>query len=351
MNPGNLIRKGNNKFELWRSLTNSRNEAKAISNQIVAKNGGSAVDSKVKKIIQEYAQDMFKDKSYWPWLATYTEVRGKFIEGWVPDDYYKFKLLPQWNPRGFSLISTLKTYDHRLFPDFSLKPLLIKVSNRYFNSGHKLLSFEEAVSLIKGYDGEIVIKEDSGPSGSGIIFIHTKDFENKYISVNKDLVIQPRLQQCNQFNNLTASSVNTFRVFTYLDTEGVVHIKKVFLRYGVGNSKIDNVMSGGGYIPVDATAFSTVSYDGLGFERGSKHPDTGFEFKNLTVGPFYEKMLKKCHDSHLAYPYVRFIGWDVAIDINDEPVLIEWNARSPRFWRYEARLGPFFKDQPISSLK
>jgi hypothetical protein len=345
LQPGNIIRKSSEKFELWRSITNSRKEAKNIRKTIVDKNGYSAVDAKTKAVIAEYCQDVFKDKEYWPWLATYTEIRGKFIEGWIPEDYYRYTLLPQWNPIGFATVSTIKTFDHRLFNDFSLKPLLIKVANRYFDSDNNVLTEQEAIKIITDYNGEIVIKKDSGPSGSGIIFIHTREFDRKYIDVKNDLVIQPKIEQLDQFDRLNKSSVNTFRVFTFLDSKGEVHVKKVFIRYGVGNSRIDNVMSGGGYIPVQDGAFSAVSYNGLGFEQGDRHPDSGFMFKDLEVVSFYDAMVAKCVENHLRCPYVQFIGWDVAIDKNGKPVLVEWNAKGPMFWRYEARLGPFFEKE------
>jgi hypothetical protein len=42
-------------------------------------------------------------------------------------------------------------------------------------------------------------------------------------------------------------------------------------------------------------------------------------------------------------PYAAIIGWDVFINEEGAPKLIEWNAKNPFFWPVEARYGPFFK--------
>jgi len=131
---GKIVRGGFESFENWRNYTNSRKQAHSIREIIVKRNGKSVVDKTVLKKIKKYSHDVFGSADYWPWLATYTELRGRFIEGWIPDDYYTLELIPRLNPRHLAMISTIKTFDHHLYDEFAIKPLAVRISGTYPNS-------------------------------------------------------------------------------------------------------------------------------------------------------------------------------------------------------------------------
>lgn len=61
-----------------------------------------------------------------------------------------------------------------------------------------------------------------------------------------------------------------------------------------------------------------IPYKRIGF----KHPTTSINIQSITI-PNYHKVLEYCLNSHKIYPFVKFIGWDVAIDESSEPKLIE----------------------------
>ncbi len=343
---GKIVRGGFESFENWRNYTNSRKKAHDIRERIVKRKGVAVVDKKLLKIIKEYSLDIFGSADYWPWLATYTELRGRFMEGWVPDDFYTYELIPLLNPRPLAMLSTIKTFDHRLFDGFAIKPLAIRISGQYYDSNQNKIDQAKFKELLNEHGTEVVIKKDGGPSGRGIIFIDPVNVQIEHLPDDFDLVIQPRVEQYEQLNKLYPHSVNTFRVFSYLSPAGNVEIKAVLLRFGVGGSRIDNIMSGGSYLPLKNGVLNSVSYDGLGFETGKAHPDTGFIFEDLKF-PFINELLDNCKKAHLKFPYLRFVGWDVCITKGGELKLIEWNARSPTFWRYEAKIGPFWNEKPV----
>lgn len=343
---GSLLRNGYTSFEKWREYSNLRKQADSLRNVVVRKKGKSFIDGKLLQTIYEYAKSNFGSKDFAAWLLLYTEIREKFIEGWIPNDFYTNNLIPDWNPREIAKISNIKTFDHRLFHGFSLDPIAIRVSGQYYEKNQNPLNKQDIKEILNNYNGEVVIKKDSGPSGKGIVFIQSGDAAPWEIPLEYDIVIQPSVRQHEIMNKLYPQSVNTFRVFTFLEPDGKVDIKAVLLRFGTGGTRIDNVMSGGCYLPVAGFSTGDVSFDGLGFARGNRHPDTGFEFKSMFL-PFVEKVQTACIKSHLAFPYVRFIGWDVCIDEEGTPKLIEWNAWNPTFWRYEARVGPFWKSKPV----
>lgn len=343
---GILVRRGYDSFERWRDFANSRKQAERIRKEIVDKKGHSFLDKKTFKTIREYASETFGSADYWPWLALYTEIREKFVEGWIPNEYYTFELIPVWNPVKLSQLSVLKSFDHRLFGSFSIEPLVVRVSGQYYDSKHAPVTMHEAGEILRAHDSEVVIKKDFGPSGKGIIFTESKKVDTESIAKGFDIVIQPSVKQHKTLSDLYPHSVNTFRVFTHLDENGAVMVKAVILRFGVGGSRIDNIMSGGCYLPFSGGSLGNTAYDGLGFETGEKHPDTGYRYDELDL-PCIEKLISTCKEAHTLFPYLRFIGWDVSVDQSGEPKLIEWNANNPTIWRYEARVGPFWNQKPV----
>src|SRR5690625_3947039 len=103
----------NDYWDGYISLESSRRTEKEIRKKIISKNGRMVVDQKLKKQIKDYCLYYFGSASYWPWLAVYTELRGEFKQGWIPDDYYRFTLLPKMNPEKFRKFSKAKTINHK----------------------------------------------------------------------------------------------------------------------------------------------------------------------------------------------------------------------------------------------
>lgn len=322
-----------------------RRKAHRLIKRLVHKKGYKVVDRQTKKYIKSYAKEIFGSAAFWPWLALYTEIRGEFKKGWLPNDYYMAHLLKQYNPESIR-ISAYKTFDYKMFPEFALKPLLIKVGNVFYDSDRKQITTDEAQNILYDYDGEVVLKEDLGFGGHNVKFIKSKELKfNNYAQISS-YIIQPVVEQHHNLYRLNDKALNTMRVLTYLNGEGTVDIKYSYLRFGVGDSRVDNTSSGGGFCFIKSdNHLAKIARDKFGFEIGERHPDTGILFQSVAV-PSYEKVLQECIKSHKIFPYFKFIGWDVAIDKSGDPVLLEWNSE-PLIWMAEALQGPFFKKELI----
>jgi len=339
---GHLIRGTYSRFDQWRLYSNSRKEAIAILKEVTSRKDKAIIDKKLLSTIKNYSNKMFGSIDYWPWLALYTEIRGQFIEGWVPDDYYKFLLADKLNLPEVPRLSTLKSFDHRLFKEFSIQPLLIRINGIYFNHEHKLLKEIEAVGVLQNYGGEVVIKRDSGPSGRGLIFKQAEDVRfDGDLSGLHNYVIQPVIKQHKEINKVYSHSVNTIRIVTLLKPDHNIDVMLAIMRFGTNGSRIDNVMSGGRFIAFDSAGNAkNISYDQFGLPAGNKHPDSDYEFSTLKI-PGYKEAVEKCVNAHKQYPYNRLIAWDVCIDTTETPKLIEWNS-VPGLWRYESVFGPLW---------
>jgi len=321
----------------------SRLEAKKLATFHVKQNGKKVVDRFLKAKIKNYCKVRFGDSAYWPWLAVYSEIRGEFKEGWIPYDYYRYKLIPKWNT-GPSL-SAFKTYDYQLFPEFSVKPYFVKISGALFDSELNRVEGSEVNDFFKKLDREVVVKNDEGSGGKSIKFIHSSLFDMDTLKSIDNVLLQPVVKQNAALDELYPQSVNTLRVMTHLQDNGEIIKKFAILRFGIGGSRVDNLSTGGGFVPLTNDGKTgQYAYDINGFNLGKAHPETGFKYNTIKV-PSFKKAIKLCTEYHNKFPYQRLISWDICIDERGDPKLIEWNTGNQFFLAPEAILGPLWPNK------
>jgi len=331
------------RFGRFVSYRMSRDEAHKLRKRLIKISGKKIVNRKLKKEIKRYCHKTFGSSAYWPWLALYTEMRGEFIEGWIPDDVYRFEILPKINPQKFMRLSETKTIDHKLFPDLTIEPYLTRLGGKYIDRNGKVLDENQVQEYLAILDREIVIKPDNGSQGKGILFIQSKDIAFDALPASTDLVFQERVSQHESLKNVYPYSVNTFRVFTHFNKGGEVQIKFINLRFGRRGNRVDNVSKGGVWISVKLNGeVSNSAYDEFGLEVGERHPDTDYRFSDLKFH-FVDEIISLCKVAHKSFPFVGLVGWDVYVDESEKPFIVEWNANNPWFWDIEAQFGPLFE--------
>ena len=125
-------------------------------------------------------------------------------------------------------------------------------------------------------------------------------------------------------SQLNESSVNTIRIVTYRSDMEILVIYSV-VRIGRKGSVIDNQCAGGISTVIGedgklgGTAFGGFIEDGIG------KTDSGTILNGFEI-PSYHKAIETVKQLHYQLPFFNFIGWDVAIDEDGDPVIIEWNA-------------------------
>jgi len=320
----------------------SRKRAHSIRDEVIKKKGYEIVTPNMMKSIKKYSKDRFGSTSFWPWLALYMEVRGEFVPGCIPYDYYRILLKNELNPDSVSGIAECKTFDYRLFPDFSVQPLIIRISDNFYDAEMNRMSSEVAINKLLQHNKEIVVKEDYGLGGSKVNFFKPKDIDiNKY-KKEVNLIFQPVIDQHEELSKLNKTSVNTLRVLTFLNNQGDVELKAAYLRFGSDQSRVDNRSAGGGFCFVQTDGrLESKAYSSLILEIGSSTLHNNVEFSSVAI-PNYHQAIEKCKKAHEKFPYGRLVGWDVAIDKTSKPVLLEWNL-NPQIWYVEALKGPLWK--------
>jgi hypothetical protein len=339
-----MLEKCFNSILMMLIMLHIRNEAHRHRREIVKLNGKRVVTRQIKKTIKEYCKRRFGKKSYWPQLATNTEARGEFVEGWIPYDYLRFKFLPKLNPLPAGAMD-FKTYDYQLFGDFAVRPLYLYINDMYYDADLKFVDPDKVMSFFSNYEGDIVIKEDTSWGGLQVRVIPASEYTLDSVKKDLNYVIQPYIKQHENLSKVYPDSVNSIRVNTFLKKDGTVEVKCIWLRFGSDGSRVDNVTSGGSYLFIHLDGKSEkMDYDIYTYQAISdRHKNTGFVYSELEI-PKFDEVLDKCKEAHLKFPYGRLIAWDVCVDSEGEPRLLEWNLQNPDFISTAPLWGPYWPD-------
>lgn len=207
----------------------------------------------------------------------------------------------------------------------------------YSNTGKEdILSY-----LFSSVCHSLFFKPLNDECGAGIFSLNKKN--NKWIINDKDeydehsinvfflnlkkqkYIVQSRLEQCEDMNRLYPNSINTIRIITIRDKEGVPQFFHSLLRIGAGGNVVDNWAKGGIVVGIDKDGFLG-KWGYFKPQYGKKtihHPDTNVVFEGFRI-PYYNEAIDVCLSYHQRLKNVYAIGWDVAIT-EDGPILIEGN--------------------------
>ena len=156
---------------------------------------------------------------------------------------------------------------------------------------------------------------------------------------SENLIFQETVCQSKETAKLHPESLNTIRIMTLILNDDVKILPSAF-RMGVGKSKVDNASFGGIYCKInDDGTLSNFAYDALG-KKFEEHPDGG-NFQQVKFD-FMSKIQNLVKAAAQRFPHFRLIGWDIAIDENNEPVIIEANLTMSGMDVIETICGPLF---------
>jgi hypothetical protein len=61
----------------------------------IARHNGKVLTPALKRQADSYAVEILGDIEYAPWLRVYAAMRGKFLEGWMPENFYHLVVVPR----------------------------------------------------------------------------------------------------------------------------------------------------------------------------------------------------------------------------------------------------------------
>lgn len=142
-------------------------------------------------------------------------------------------------------------------------------------------------------------------------------------------LVQERIVQHPDISKFHESSLNTIRLVSCIGGRGEVCFLGGFFRMGVAGGVVDNASAGGVICGVNV---QTGVLDSLGYQLNKtsaieieEHPTSGVFFKDIQL-PWFREILDIVRRAHGLAPWIRSVGWDVAITPSG-PLLIEGNQR------------------------
>lgn len=214
----------------------------------------------------------------------------------------------------------------------------------YLDEHYNIISKNEAFAILQNYDQFIVKKSSYSSGGKGVFFYNKNDDNtiNELLTEEGSIVIQEILKQHPNISHLHNDSVNTIRIISLI-LNNKVNILSSVIRMGQGGAKVDNASSGGIFCGIKSTGqLKNIAYNCNG-KVFSKHPQ-GAIFSNVTIPNFDEcvKLVEKL--APRVSSITRLCSWDIAIDNEGTPVLIEANYTFGEVDFHQMCNGPIFGD-------
>lgn len=336
-----LQRSSNNRFHLQKAKHNY----KALPEK-------KRLTVEQKREIQSFYKGLIGKRVPLMWHQYFYSRTGIYAKEYLPTTLYRTDLVDKANIYAYREAYVDKNMLDRLLPNVKHPRALLKNMNGYYYIDGQAVSEEEAVSRFQNID-KAIIKPTLSSHGVGVQKLIVKDgitnVDGKTVlqlfhEYKKDFAIQEFMQQHERLAALNPSSVNTIRILTYRSGMEVILLYAV-IRIGRMGMDIDNESSGG--ISTRINEDGTLGKYAYGDANDGKweRTETGIVLEGYQL-PSIPKAIETVKQCHLQLPFFNLIGWDVSIDTEGDPVIIEWNARTelsqsaygPAFGEYTERI-------------
>lgn len=272
-------------------------------------------------------------------------VTGKFDPYIFPEDLFRTTIEYALNNQEVRAGWSDKNYFDQILPKTYTAEILIRnINGVFYNSDFQIISKEQATDSVKKYD-KFVIKPSTETGFGREVCKYEKPYnvEKIFREYKKNFCVQSLIRQHKIFSSLNESSVNVIRAIT-LFIDGKCEFLSGTVRCGAPGSFIDMTKTSNGkgmlVIGIDEDGcFKDRAYYQNG-EYINVMPN-GFQFAGKEI-PNWDEMKNVLINCHKKMPHFGFIGWDIAINENGKPIIIEYNVTGPGVLYYQYTNGPLF---------
>lgn len=231
--------------------------------------------------------------------------------------------------------------------------LLHNIGGIYYDNAYR--QTDAATVLNSGrLPDTLVVKPSHSYGGEGVLLLRRADGyrspDGETLSprmlnrlYGQDFVVQTGIAQCDFMAQFNPSSVNTLRVAIYRDVHtGVVHPLGAMMRVGKAGAVVDNVHAGGRFVGIDITSGK------LGRTTLNEIGETAVEFNGISYSggsyciPHWDRVLALANAVAERNVHHRLLALDIALDADEQPLLVETNVESFGAWVFQFTSGPVF---------
>lgn len=276
-------------------------------------------------------------KSVWSSLCTVRDFRSwEFFKAkigfdplFIPDDIFVRYIIRVLNPIDKVYCLQNKGMYPYLYSGLNMPVTHANcINGTIYLPGGEIVNRENLCNrLMIGRD--LILKPSTDTcSGQGVVRIHTiKELADALATAGDNFVIQDCVEQSELTGRFNKSSLNTFRINT-LYINGHVSTVNIMFRHGLNGAVVDNAGAGGVYSGVETDG----RFIGRSLDRNLKdYTDTPFGIKySEVIIPEVSILTEYAENAHKAYlPMMGHVAWDIALDKNNMPVIIEVNLGWP----------------------
>lgn len=301
-----------------------------------------------KKEIQVFFSNLLGYQIPLDYHKYFTSRTGIYSKLYFPTSVYKTDIVGRLNVYPLKRAYTDKNISDIILPNIHQPKVFLKNMNGYFYFEGKPVDRNDAIQLCSNL-GEVIIKPSLTGRGIGVSKITIQngstDLDSKTIQevfdvYKEDFLIEELVHQHPLMTALNPSSINTIRIVTYRNDMEIVVVYTV-IRIGRKDKPIDNESAGGisTIINQDGTlgkyAFGSPGNDNIEFS------DSGVRLEGYKI-PSFSNAIDMVKRAHYQLPYFKLMGWDIAIEEDGTPTMIEFNttpdlsqsANGPAFGEY-----------------
>lgn len=325
-----------------------------VSNRIRAL--GNNTNSLTKEEIQEVTDyySRFGLKTTILFHDFYKKTTGSFDVRFLPETiYYPLidKYFNNWNMARFIDNKTLYEYIFNGIPQPEIVAArqngfwkYYKYQNEETTGDYIIATYKDIVKTIEHHFPCFAKIANDSYGGKGVKFVKSiSEFKAFVESTSNDIIIQKCLNQHDVIASINPASVNTLRVISLLKKDCTVKIYSTVLRMGIGDSKVDNASSGGITVGVQNDGWlKPIAFSPNG-NKYESHPTTGVKFSDImipNIGLVHNLIL----DNAYRLPFFRLVSWDIALNKEGQPILIEANLCDGELDFHQLNNGPLFGD-------
>lgn len=274
---------------------------------------------------------------------------GLWSEKYIPTSIYNSSIIWRLNKWQFRHAYADKGFYDTLLHDINRPRTVVKCVNGYYYDDSHPLTEKEAIERCSNLKEAIIKPTLGGTWGIGVKLIQSTDgiildtnrsVKDLFGSYKQSFIIQERLEQHPDMAKLNPTSLNTIRVMSYRRGEEIIILYAV-VRIGRSGQVVDNETAGGIKADID---LSTGRIRGCAIgspkEKDMPFTDVGTPTDGYQI-PCFQAVLDTVKEMHYRLPYFNLIGWDMSIDKDGKPVLIEWNRAAELS---QVAHGPAFGD-------
>ena len=342
-----LIRSAPKALKIYRYHQRSVKKAKQILKNIEGVKG--PLPPLVVKQCNDYANDVLGHHRFAAWLYVYSAIAGCFKEGWISDNYWRSVVVEKLKG-DYGRIANLRALHSTIFSHDSFPDILSYVNGVFFDTDYQVLHPDSITERLFADQDRVVFKLDNSLKGTGIFFFDRESFAPSKIDKLGNGIFQQFIKQHEVFQEFAKESVATLRMTTVSEDDGTASLRQCHLRLGTGaDTHVQSKSQIRVPIDIKSGAFQSVGFTSDWLEIDC-HPTSKVKFQGRVV-PAYDDCLKLVTNLQKKVPYTRCIGWDLAVDEQENVRVMEWNATVNGITFSEATQGPCFADLHWERLK